>query len=215
METNKLNNVDTRPDIVNDQVTKVVKGIARKYGSAYGMDAKDIEQELWLKLLEERAKSSSEKLPHMGVIATTGYNKAVDIYRKERRRWDSKTGIFNDDEVTQARLDTTHQRSTMMAINPFTDIVIHAELKDAIGTLKSGSRERKYIVMKGYVRGVFDIEEAIELEPSVDAQQLRSLQDSEHRLAKALNLCGANSGAYRTLKKNVKNVMKNYFGPAQ
>ncbi|PJZ17699.1 hypothetical protein CEW46_33095, partial [Bacillus cereus] len=50
---------DLQPE-VSVQVSKIVSGVARKYGEKYGMEVEDLQQELYLKLAEAGSLQSEE-----------------------------------------------------------------------------------------------------------------------------------------------------------
>ncbi|PJZ17830.1 hypothetical protein CEW46_32140, partial [Bacillus cereus] len=87
---------------ISKEVNKIVAGVARKYGEKYGMEVEDLQQELYLKLAEHGSLDSEEG----NLIARTCYNKAVDMYRFERRRYDSKAQYESDEAVAQTATET-------------------------------------------------------------------------------------------------------------
>ncbi|AMM44877.1 sigma-70 family RNA polymerase sigma factor [Bacillus phage SP-15] len=204
--------VNQMADLFGEKATEIVRGVARKYGNPQlGIEACDLEQELWLKILEEVDKSGGQVM-NARLTARTSYNKAVDVYRRERRRWDSKADMVSDENVSKWAMEICTRKNPMMAVHPFRQPEKFLEIKDMVEEFEVGSRERKFIVMKGYIEGVFELGEAVELEPSIDKERLIGMESSEHRMAKELGLSGSGSGSYRKLKRNVRKIVRTYFG---
>ena len=196
-------------EIFGEKVTSIVKGVSRKYGREFGIETSDLEQELWVKLLET---FDEENIANEKLVARTSYNKAVDVYRYERRRWDSKADMVSDETVSAWAKEISHRKNPMMSDNPFRDPVKFFEIKEMVEQFEEGSHERRFVAMKGYIEGVFELEEALELEPSIDADRLVNLDDSEKRMARELGWSGAGSGSYRSMKKRARKVVRSYFG---
>lgn len=198
-------------ELFGEKVTEIVKGVSKKYGKEFGVEACDLEQELWVKLLEEADKNNGEMLNEK-LVARTSYNKAVDVYRYERRRWDNKADMVSDETVSTWAREFCSLRNPMMAVDVFRQPERFYQVKEMVEQFELGSNERKFVVAKGYIEGVFDIQEVQELEPSVDSEKLEFMEDSEHRMAKLLGYSGSGSGSYRTIKKRARKIVRNYFG---
>ncbi|AMM45017.1 hypothetical protein SP15_217 [Bacillus phage SP-15] len=196
-------------EVFGEKVTQIVKGVSRKYGREFGIETSDLEQELWLKLLEI---SDGEKVPNEKIVARTSYNKAVDVYRYERRRWDSKTDMVSDETVSAWAREIGNSRNPLMAERPFRQPEKFFEIKEMVEQFEIGSKERKFVVMKGYIEGVFELNEAVELEPTIDAERLVHMEDSEHRMARELGWSSSGSGSYRSMKKKARKIVRSYFG---
>lgn len=198
-------------ELFGEKVTEIVQGVSRKYGKEFGIETSDLEQELWLKLLEEADKNDGQMLNEK-LTARTSYNKAVDVYRYERRRWDAKADMVSDETVSTWAREVCTRRNPMMAVDVFREPEKFFEIKEMVEQFEQGSRERKFVVMKGYIEGVFDLDEAFELEPTIDTERLEFMEDSEHRMSKMLGYSGSGSGGYRKVKKSVRKIVRNYFG---
>lgn len=198
-------------ELFGEKVTEIVQGVSRKYGKEFGIETSDLEQELWLKLLEEADKNEGQMLNEK-LTARTSYNKAVDVYRYERRRWDAKADMVSDETVSTWAREVCTRRNPMMAVDVFREPEKFFEIKEMVEQFEQGSRERKFVVMKGYIEGVFDLDEAFELEPTIDTERLEFMEDSEHRMSKMLGYSGSGSGGYRKVKKSVRKIVRNYFG---
>lgn len=204
--------VSREVDITDTKVSQIVKGVARKYGGQFGIDSNDLEQEVWLKLLEESNRSNPDKILNPRMTARISYNKAVDVYRKERRRWDSKADMVSDDNISKIAINIVTHKNHLMITNPFVSPEKALEIRELVDQFQRGTKERKFLVMKAYIEGVLEMEEVTELEPSIDPGRLAMMEDSEHRMARELGWSGSGSGSYRKLKKSVRRIISTYFG---
>ncbi|WJZ23523.1 sigma-70 family RNA polymerase sigma factor [Listeria phage LIS04] len=195
----------------SEKTFEIVKGVSRKYSRNSNLDAQDLEQELWLKLIEEARKNGDTPLNEK-LSARTSFNKATDIYRKEKRRWEDKADMTSDEFVSTAA-ENHLGKHAMMAQRPFIQPEESLNMRELIVQFDEGTRERKFVVLKGYIEGVLTLEDATQLEPTLTEDKFHGLgKCTEHRIAKALDMKGAGSQSYRKLKRDVKKVMQTYFG---
>lgn len=197
--------------VLNEKVQGIVAGVARKYGEKFGIERSDLEQELWVKLLEE-SERSKKVVENPKLAARTSYNKAVDVYRYERRRWDSKADMVSDEAVSSMAREVVSTRNPMLAIDPFRQPESFLEIKSIVDEFEVGSKARQFVVIKAYIEGIFTLEEVEELEPELDSEKLETMENSEHRIARELGWSSSGSGSYRTLKKRVRKIVGSYFG---
>lgn len=141
-----------------DQFRKIVEGVSRKYASKY-CDREDLEQELWVVVLELIQAHGGEQNVDPRLVAKSCYNKAVDFYRYHRRRKDSTVRIIEDSESDDAASswhgEQVESSNGFMIAKGRTgqDEVI---LKELIDLFPPESRERKYVVTKLYMNGEID-----------------------------------------------------------
>jgi len=184
-------------------VAKIVNGVAAKYSKAYGIEKEDLVQELWLKILESGSLNSDANL-----IARLCYNRAIDIYRYERRRYDSYAEYNSEVDYDRKNPPAISSRFHQPQMTPES----YMEVIEIIDLFPTGSRERKFVVLKAYLAGVLSRKKSMELEPSITDELLDKLEDKEDSIAYAVGIRGCHSGSYRTLKNRVKARLKEFLG---
>ncbi|AWD93055.1 sigma-70 family RNA polymerase sigma factor [Bacillus phage vB_BceM-HSE3] len=187
-------------------IAEIVEGVASKYGNSFGMSKEDIQQELYIKLLETNLIDESQPK----LVARTCYNKAVDIYRYERRRYNSRTS-YEGDELASKLESTSVVNTSFKRVNPYLSPEKHYQHLEMIDLFEQGTRERKVIVIRYYQSNIFDLEECLVFEPSLTEEMLLELKDTEGSIAQALGLKGCNSGSYQSVKKRIRLVVRDYL----
>lgn len=144
----------------------IVKGVARRYAGPFGMTYDDIEQQLWEYLIT-KMKKGKQLTP--GLVARMCYDHAVDIYRKQRRYYDSTASITAQDYYT---FEEDNGNNTVYKIqsSKFEDTSIVDAVTDLLSMYEKGSRERRYIICKLYNAGIIT-KELFELS-GVDTESL-------------------------------------------
>lgn len=138
-----------------EEVKKIVEGVARKYTSKW-LDREDLEQDLWVSVLELINKCGGIEHVDLRLIAKHCYNRAVDSYRYNRRRYDSKVRLIDESESDDGDYSAggaeQAQYFTAKSRTGYDEIV----LKEVIELFPEGSRQRKYVVAKLYSYGEID-----------------------------------------------------------
>lgn len=138
----------------------IVKGIARKYGSTHWIDPDDLEQDLWVKVLTLINEVGYENVTE-SMVARICWNKAVDVYRYNRRRWDSNCEFIEDSDFdgdynrSSANYSNNDYFNNKNRLERAEDVVF---FKEVIDKFPKGSKERKYVVMKLVCYGVISVE---------------------------------------------------------
>lgn len=192
---------------IHEKVAEIVNGVARKYGRAYGLNVEDLAQDLWVKLLECGLLDTPN--PNFDLIAKTCFNRAVDIYRFERRRYDRK-GTYESEEAVAFSASEVTSGAFSRNRASYRQPEKYIELVEMIELFEQGSRERKFVVAKAYYEGVISMREALEFEPSLTREALESLGDKEDTFAWILGLSACGSGSYRSLKRKIKARLQEY-----
>ena len=130
-----------------EQFKRIVEGVARKYGSIY-VDREDLEQELWIVVLEKIRDFGGADKVDPRFIARCCYNKAVDFYRYSRRRKDSSARLI--EEMGENEDNDAESNIPYSTFETGYDRVI---LREIIDLFPQGSRQRKYVVTKLYMYG--------------------------------------------------------------
>lgn len=186
--------VERKQESVNvyEKFGKIVSGVARKYGATKWLDVEEVENELWIKLLEVMKNSPEEMTEKMA--ARICYNKAVDLYRYARRRYDSKAeylenygesaqGNENTDERLTSKLETGEER---LMIN------------ECLRLFPKGSREWKFVVMKLYTGGL--IEGSILADAGLEVKLYKTNAD----IAFGLGYHSPCPGSFQKLKRQIE-----------
>lgn len=202
-----------------ERFSGIVNGISRKYSSQW-VDAEDLAQEIWLKTLEE-SKRCGETLDARQV-ARMGFNKAVDVYRYERRRYDSKAEFL--DEIDEG--GSSGATESKLSHSTFTTGQSTAEVKEIINLFEKGTNERKYVLVKAYLFGALDpdidnqlvneAEPEMNKIPTMDADSSENARLSDDLLAREVfgQKSGGKSGSFCAMKRTVKSTIKEYLKDA-
>ena len=134
-----------------ENFTRIVKGVAKKYGSTNWIDREDLEQDLWVKVLTLIDENGGIENVNESMVSRVCWNKAVDAYRYSRRRYESTCEFIenmdsdddSDDGVKDNGPDYFDCKNN--SIPNIQDIIF---FKEALDLFPSGSRERKYVLMK-------------------------------------------------------------------
>jgi hypothetical protein len=187
------------------KVKEIVEGVARKYASKW-IDREDLEQDLWVSSLELINRCGGIENTDLKLIAKNAWNKAVDSYRYNRRRHDSKVRLIDESEsddgdysaggADQAQYFTAKSRTGYD----------EAILKEVVDLFPEGSRQRKYVVAKLYSYGEIDDNSGLP-----DELQLPENDDE----ASFLKLIGFNSrypASWGKMKYEIREKIYRYLG---
>ena len=186
--------------------TNIIKGIARKYESKW-VDREDLEQDLWVRILTLISDCGGIENVDENLVARIAFNKAVDIYRYCRRRYDSKAEFIEgssseyDDAPGPDYFDRIKQ-----TFSKDSDVMM---FKEVINLFPMGSKERKYVVMRLVNSGVLDIE-------YLDAQDiLENLEipekDIEEYYIRCLGYKSHAPGSWIVKKRNIRAEILKYL----
>lgn len=145
----------TMDDSIYTKYQNIVKGVARRYAGPFGMTYDDIEQQLWENLIYKVNVKGKTLTP--GLVGRMCYDKAVDIYRHQRKYYDSTCSIAGQDYYTFEEESGSNQSSKIQSVKlkGYDDIEV---ILNVINLYEKGSKERTYIVSKLYNEGLIDKE---------------------------------------------------------
>lgn len=190
-----------------DQFGRIISGVARKYASIY-VDREDLEQELWLTTLQLIERCGGEEYTDANLVARNCYNRAVDFYRKSRRRKDSTRRMLEDwemyDEETGEGIVDDGIFSAASCFDTGYDTVM---IKEVIDLFPEGSKERKYIVTKLYMYG--EIDENSGLPDKLEIPEGSTEADVLHTLGYTGKTA---SGSWLKLKNAMKEKIYQHLG---
>lgn len=137
------------------KVDEIIKGVARKYASKW-IEQDDLEQDLWVTVMELINGHGGIEHTDLPLIAKSCYNRAVDSYRYNRRRYESKARLIDESESEDGEYSAggADQASyfTSKSRTGYEEMV----LREVIDLFPEGSRQRKYVVAKLYSYGEID-----------------------------------------------------------
>lgn len=190
-------------DYKMNKITEIIDGVSRKYAvREFGVDREDLRQDLWVATLELIDKCGGIDNTDIPLIAKNCWNKAVDKYRYNRRRMDSKA--LYDEAVDGEKESATETKIHKSKFQSGMDAVL---IKEAIDLFPKGSRERKYVITKLYMYGEIDID-------SIDSDEDFEIPDGDTE-SDILKLLGYNShypASWGGRKFNMKKVIYQYLG---
>lgn len=198
-----------------DNITDIISGIARKYASKW-YDEDDFRQDLWVKILKVIEDSGGIENVDESLIAKVAFNKAVDLYRYNRRRYDSKAQYienFDNDadahDVGNALGDLNAgdylEKISSSRFEKGIDILV---IKDIINRFEVGSRERKYVVLKLVNYGVIDLKFLDERDQKI-FEKLNG--DNEEDYIRSLGYKSHCPGSWTCKKREIERIIKVYL----
>ena len=150
----------TRKEQKNMEAFKrIVAGVSRKYQSIY-VSQEDLEQELWIVVLEKIRDFGGADKVDPDLIARCCFNKAVDFYRYNRRRYDSFARYVEESDDSDSVVE--EKGADRLHYSRFKNAEQNALLHEVIDLFPAGSRERKYVVTKLYMYGEISEEDGLE-----------------------------------------------------
>ena len=188
-----------------DQFRNIVEGVARKYASTY-VDREDLEQELWIVVLELVQAKGGEENVDPRLVAKSCFNKAVDFYRYSRRRHDSKARLIDetesDDDSFSSRGSDQNGIYVAKGRTGYDEVI----LKEVIDLFPPESRERKYVVTKLYMYGEIDSTSGLpdKLEYPED--------DSEEAIIRLLGFKSRYPASWGKMKYSIRETIYRYLG---
>lgn len=188
-----------------EHLKSMVCGIARKYtGYAY-IEYDDLEQELWIKALGLIAYHGNVNLK---LIASSLYNNAIDLVRKRKRKHDnekhldSNTFNFLDDNESNAKVNY------LVSQNDLSDYSTSV-VSELVELFDEGSKARAYVTMVAEFTGALSGEDYLD-----SVKEKFTDFRPEKEFAIALGFKDDTSTGYRSLRQNVREVVKWYLEDA-
>ena len=200
---------DTADCTLMEKFGKIVKGVARKYHSKW-VNGEDLEQELWIKVLEMIGDSDGEDLD-ANLVAKACFRRAVDYYRYCRRRYEANcsydawtdAGDELGQEVDYSKLLKTHN------LVKDTELVT---VREVLELFPEDSKERLYIEMKLFYYGDLDPEY---WDRTVILPEEGTAKDGSYKEVDFLKLLGYKGqkipGSWIVKKNSMRQVIDNYL----
>lgn len=183
-----------------EQFQQIIEGVARKYKSIW-VDRADLEQELWVTVLEKIEEFGGAENLDAPFIAKCCYNRAVDYYRYNRRRADSKARLIEEMESD----DDNSSEAELMHSN-FDNGMDRVVIKEVVDLFPLQSRERKYVVTKLYMFGL--ISEADRLPDKLEMPE----DDTESGVLKLLGYKSRYPQSWGKMKYQIRDTIYRYLG---
>lgn len=205
IESAKEKKEDPKPSF--EDFTPIVRGVAAKYTSQW-IDFDDLEQELWVVVLDLIQDCGGIENVDKSLVARCCYNRAVDIYRYNRRRYDSKAQYIEGTDIDDddLRPDYFEALKSDKYIRGY-DLIL---IKEVINQFAVGSRKRQYVVMKLVNNGVLSKEQL----DDCDKEFAKILYDDENETGYIHSL-GYKShcpGSFTCLKRELKKEIHDFLG---
>lgn len=152
----KYYNTNTEDEMIV-KFHKIVSGVARKYASKW-VSREDLEQVLWVKVLEVVEGCGGIANTSGNLIATCCYRAAVDYYRKSRKDYETNTSF--EYEATNNDGTLAYDESKLVSSNKFRNQSqeLYVMVQEVLNLFPEGSKERTYIEMRLYNAGLMDPE---------------------------------------------------------
>lgn len=180
----------------------MVKGIARKASKElYDRDVDDIEQDLWVKILDTEERKGQEL--SQGLAAKVCWDYVTDMQRQDIRRKDHIAMSYDPEIVDDLDGDQFSGIGSKRDQGDYdSEVALHA-LYDKFPI---GSKERMYLDFWGNASGAMPNTRVIpDSNRSNDGY-------SEKNLAKMLGFAGQADRGYRKFKKKMKDIILDYLG---
>lgn len=188
-----------------EKCKEIVEGVARKYASKW-IEREDLEQDLWvvvMKLINNCGGIENTDLP---LIAKSCYNRAVDSYRYNRKRCDSKVRLIDESESDDGEYSAggADQSAyyTAKTRTGYDEMILH----EVIDLFPQGSRQRQYVVAKLYSFG--EIDESFGLEDRLELPE----GDNEADFVKLIGFQSRYSSSWGKMKYEIREKIYRYLG---
>lgn len=185
----------------------MVKGIARKASKKlFDRDVDDIEQDLWVKILEVEERKGGKPLDP-SLAAKICWDYVADMQRQDIRARDHVALSMDSDLLDD--LDTDQEGG----VNPVGgqrdrgDYDSMLKIHELYDKFPIGSKERTYLDFWGNASGVMPNDRAVpELTPTGQERY------SENTLAKMLGFASQADRQYRRFKRNMQDIIRDHIG---
>lgn len=193
-----------------DTFRRIVEGIARKYASKW-VDREDLEQELWIKVLEMVAAcGGDENQLDDDLVAKACYREAVDYYRYCRRRYES-TAAYIPEAFEGEDCDVTEDYTKYYKTHGLVKDTDYAMITEAVNLFAEGSKEREYAIMKLYYYGDLDPE----FWGHVDLPEEGTAKNGDYREVDFLKMLGYKGnkipGSWIVKRNEMRRIIEEYL----
>lgn len=188
-----------------EKCKEIVEGVARKYASKW-IEREDLEQDLWVVVMELINNCGGIENTDLPLIAKSCYNRAVDSYRYNRKRCDSKVRLIDesesdDGEYSAGGADQSAYYTAKIRTG-YDEMILH----EVIDLFPQGSRQRQYVVAKLYSFG--EIDESFGLEDRLELPE----GDNEADFVKLIGFQSRYSSSWGKMKYEIREKIYRYLG---
>lgn len=188
-----------------EKCKEIVEGVARKYASKW-IEREDLEQDLWVVVMELINNCGGIENTDLPLIAKSCYNRAVDSYRYNRKRYDSKVRLIDESESDDGEYSAggADQSAyyTAKTRTGYDEMILH----EVIDLFPQGSRQRQYVVAKLYFFG--EIDESFGLEDRLELPE----GDNEADFVKLIGFKSRYSSSWGKMKYEIREKIYRYLG---
>ena len=174
----------------------IIRSVAGKYGRDWCLTFDDVYSELCFKILTLGNDNGWENL-NESMVAKICFNKAVDLYRKAKRKWKreiSEMAIIGDVENGSSKIGTPEEAEQLVLISQFVEMY------------KPESRERKYLTIRLVSENLLPEEYAVKIGIEVPSGKIQDWKISE-----MLGL-SPRSKSFERMKKALHEELVDYLG---
>lgn len=198
-QTIKIDEKQLRKIRATEEMAKyenIIKSIAGKYGKDWCLCFDDVYSELYFKILTLGNENGWENL-NDAYVAKICYNKAVDVFRKAKRKWEreiSENAITGDVENGASKIGTVEETEQLILISQF------------VKMYRPESRERKYLTIRLVSENLLPSEYAFELGIDVPSGKI-----PDWKISEMLGL-SPRSKSFERMKKALHEELLDYLG---
>lgn len=196
-------------DAKMERVKSIVEGVARKYASKW-LERDDLEQDLWVSTLELINNCGGIENADLPLIAKSCYNKAVDLYRYHRKRYESKTQLIDETESDDEQFSSASVDQSKYSVAKTPTGFDEAVLREVIDLFPKGSRQRKYVIAKLYFYG--EIDEGFSGLDKDDELKLPETGDNESDFVQMIGFNSRYPGSWGAMKYGIRETIYKYLG---
>lgn len=188
----------------NQEFYDMIKGIARKASKKlYNRDVDDIEQDLWVKVLETEERKGKEL--DAGLAAKICWDYVTDMQRQDIRR-QNHVAMSYDPEILDDLLDDEQSSAGASSRRDNGDYDSDLAVQELFDKFPIGSKERMYLDFWGNASGVMPNDRAVP-DPTATGQN----RYNDKALAKMLGTTQSNR-SYRKFKQKMQDIVMDYLG---
>lgn len=188
-------------DSYQKDLANLIKGVALKASKQlYSRDYEDIEQDLWVKVLEaEKRKGHQLDLNLVGKICWDYVKDMIDYDQRRNHYSTDFSGTGNDENTEFADTNFIGAKADTGEYEP------EITLKDLYSQFPEGSKERIYLDFYGNLSG------AMPNTRVVPETNRNNDGFSENNLAKMLGFSNSSSSGYKKFRDKMKSIISDYY----
>lgn len=176
----------------------IIRPIAAKYGKTWCLTFDEVYSELTYKIFTLGSTMGWDKL-NESMVAKICYNRAVDVYRSARKRWDRTAAeeamLTSSVDEAQSNYGTQEEAESNVLFSEFLD------------RYPKTSREYKYLVIKMTSEGLIPSNRLSELHISIPMDK-KNLTNCDISVILGLH---PRSKSFETMRHRLMSEMRNWF----